>query len=129
MTQIMKTTVRARDGILNSPHSWNKYRILHLAMNISLGVSPNSTTFVTQLGVLLLWFRRRPYRPLLFVASRLKNVIKLNTDVQSFFFIRTMFIRTPSLRFGQMLRIFWMLKSPSLLIVLNMKYSGSKSHF
>ena len=29
MTQIMKTTLRARDGFLNSPHSWNKNRILH----------------------------------------------------------------------------------------------------
>ena len=38
------------------------------------------------------------------------------------FFVRTKFIRTPSLRFGQMLRTFWMLKSPSFLIVLKVKY-------
>ena len=45
------------------------------------------------------------------------------------FFVRTKFIRTPSLRFGQMLRTFWTLKSPSFLIVLKVKYWGSKPPF
>ena len=38
------------------------------------------------------------------------------------FLVRTKFIRTPSLRFGQILRTFWTLKSPSFLIVLKVKY-------
>ena len=38
------------------------------------------------------------------------------------FFVRTKFIRTLSLRFGQMLRTFLTLKSPSFLIVLKVKY-------
>ena len=45
------------------------------------------------------------------------------------FFVRTMFIRTPSLRFGKMLKTFWRLKSPSFLIVLKVKYWGSKPPF
>jgi len=46
-----------------------------------------------------------------------------------FFFIRTKFIRTLSLNFGEILRTFLMLKLTRFLIVLKLKYWGSKSCF
>ena len=50
-------------------------------------------------------------------------------DDTLFFFIRTKFIRTLSLNFGEILRTFLTLKLTRFLIVLKLKYWGSKSCF
>ena len=57
------------------------------------------------------------------------NKLGLSHITYTLFFVRTKFIRTLSLRFAQMLRTFWTLKSPSFLIVLKVKYWGSKPPF
>lgn len=49
-------------------------------------------------------------------------------DIHSFF-VCTKLIRTLSLRFGQKLKIFWMLKSLNFKIVLKVKFWGSLSPF
>ena len=43
-------------------------------------------------------------------------------ELHSFFFIRTKFIRTLSLNFGEILRTFLTLKLPNFFIVLKIKY-------